>query len=188
MAASVASDAQLVARCAGGDQHALGELYDRLGRRAFALALRIVRDTALAEDVVQEAFLDAWRGAARFELERGAVSSWLLTLVHRRAVDLVRRREARPGPLPADALELPEPVAPGDVAERVAEREQEAVLRRALASLPPAQRQVLELAYLHGYSQSEVADLLGEPLGTVKSRTHAALAKLRESLAGAIVR
>jgi RNA polymerase sigma-70 factor (ECF subfamily) len=134
------SDVQLVARCANGDEGALSELYDLFGRAAYALALRIVRDASQAEDVVQEAFLDLWRGAPRFDPERSRPASYLLTFVHRRAVDLVRREQARP------------------------------------------QRQVLELAYFSGLSQSEIAERLGEPLGTVKSRTHVALSRLRELL------
>jgi RNA polymerase sigma-70 factor (ECF subfamily) len=175
-------DAELLARCAAGDEHALGALYDAYGRQAYALARRITNDGALAEDVVQEAFLDAWRGAGRFDAERGRASTWILTLVHRRAVDAVRRAAARPRPLPADAGELPDPVAPDDVAGDVAVRDQAERVRAALARLSEAQRRVLELAYIGGYSQSEIAELLDEPLGTVKSRTFAALAALRVEL------
>jgi RNA polymerase sigma-70 factor (ECF subfamily) len=175
------SDVELVARCANGDEGALSELYDRLGRSAYALALRIVRDGSHAEDVVQEAFLDLWRGAARFDPERSRPASYLLTFVHRRAVDLVRREQARPqrGGGVEDIAERP---GRDDVAGSLVAREQGATVRAALAGLPDAQRQVLELAYFSGLSQSEIAERLGEPLGTVKSRTHGALSRLRELL------
>ena len=175
------SDVELVARCANGDEGALAELYDRFGRAAYALALRIVRDARHAEDVVQEAFLDLWRSAARFDPERSRPASYLLTFVHRRAVDLVRREQARPqrGGGVEDIAERP---GRDDVAGSLVAREQGATVRAALAGLPDAQRQVLELAYFSGLSQSEIAERLGEPLGTVKSRTHVALSRLRELL------
>ena len=175
------SDVQLVVRCANGDEGALAELYDLFGRAAYALALRIVRDASQAEDVVQEAFLDLWRGAARFDPSRSRPASYLLTFVHRRAVDLVRREQARPqrGGGVEDIAERP---GAEDVAGSLVAREQGATVRTALAELPAPQRQVLELAYFKGLSQSEIADHLGEPLGTVKSRTHVALSRLRELL------
>jgi RNA polymerase sigma-70 factor (ECF subfamily) len=175
------SDVELVARCANGDEGALCELYDRFGRAAYALALRTVRDARHAEDVVQEAFLDLWRSAARFDPERSRPASYLLTFVHRRAVDLVRREQARPqrGGGVEDIAERP---GRDDVAGSLVAREQRATVRAALADLPDAQRQVLELAYFSGLSQSEIAERLGEPLGTVKSRTHVALSHLRELL------
>jgi RNA polymerase sigma-70 factor (ECF subfamily) len=175
------SDVELVARCADGDEGALSELYDLFGRAAYALALRIVRDASHAEDVVQEAFLDLWRGAGRFDPERSRPASYLLTFVHRRAVDLVRREQARPqrGGGVEDIAERP---GADDVAGSLVASEQGATVRAALAGLPDAQRQVLELAYFSGLSQSEIAERLGEPLGTVKSRTHVALSRLRELL------
>jgi RNA polymerase sigma-70 factor (ECF subfamily) len=186
MVTAVDDDA-LLERCARGDERALGELFDTYGRSAYALARRITRDDGLAEDVVQEAFLDAWRRAARFDATLGKASTWILTLVHRRAVDAVRRASVRPRPLAADVGDLPEPVAPDDVARDVALRDEAAGVRAALATLPPQQRRVIELAYLDGYSQSEIAALLSEPLGTVKSRTHTALTTLRTVLEGRAV-
>jgi RNA polymerase sigma-70 factor, ECF subfamily len=175
------SDVRLVARCADGDEGALAELYDLFGRAAYALALRIVRDASQAEDVVQEAFLDLWRGAARFDPSRSRPASYLLTFVHRRAVDLVRREQARPQ-RGGDVEDIAARPGKDDVPASLVAREQGASVRRALADLPPPQRQVLELAYFSGLSQSEIAEHLGEPLGTVKSRTHVALARLRELL------
>jgi RNA polymerase sigma-70 factor, ECF subfamily len=175
------SDVQLVARCANGDEGALSELYDLFGRAAYALALRIVRDASQAEDVVQEAFLDLWRGAARFDPERSRPASYLLTFVHRRAVDLVRREQARPQ-RGGGVEDIAERAGRDDIAASLVASEQGASVRRALAGLSPPQRQVLELAYFSGLSQSEIAEQLGEPLGTVKSRTHVALSRLRELL------
>jgi RNA polymerase sigma-70 factor (ECF subfamily) len=173
------TDSALVARCALGDEAALAALYDRYASLAYGLALRIVRDATLAEDVVQEAFLGLWRGAARFDQARAKVSTWLLTMVHHKAVDAVRREQARPRPA---AEEAPERADDTDVAGDVVRADDAAAVRRALAGLTPPQRQVLELAYFGGLSQSEVAERLGEPIGTIKSRTHAALARLRELL------
>jgi RNA polymerase sigma-70 factor (ECF subfamily) len=176
------SDEALVALVARGDEPALAELYDRVSRVAYGLALRVVRDERLAEDAVQEGFLAAWRTAASFRPERGKASTWLLTLVHRRAVDLVRREERRRSdPLPD---ELPaQPGRPGETTEEAAwlryERER---VQSALAKLPDVQREAIELAYYGGYSQSEVAERLGVPLGTIKSRMFAGLARLRELL------
>ncbi|HEX7626288.1 MAG TPA: sigma-70 family RNA polymerase sigma factor [Gaiellaceae bacterium] len=172
------SDEELLLAIARGDERALAELYDRLGRVAYGLALRVLRDPALAEDAVQDAFLAAWRTAASFDPERGKASTWVLTLVHRRAVDLVRREERRRG----DPLDTA-PVASGDsVDEKVEVREQRRNVQAALARLPPDQRQALELAYYGGLSQSELAERLGVPLGTVKSRMFAGLSKLRDLL------
>ena len=176
------TDSALVARCAGGDESALAALYDRYSSVAYGLAMRIVRDAALAEDVVQEAFLAAWRGASRFDESRSKVSTWLLSLVHHKAVDVVRREEARPKPASEDAPERPDDA---DVAREVVRADDAAAVRRALVQLTAPQRQVLELAYFGGLTQSELAEHLGEPIGTIKSRTHAALGRLRELLDGA---
>ena len=176
------TDSALVARCARGDESALAQLYDRYSSVSYGLAMRIVRDAALAEDVVQEAFLAAWRGASRFDEGRSKVSTWLLSLVHHKAVDLVRREEARPKPAGEDAPERPDDA---DVAREVVRADDAAAVRRALVQLTAPQRQVLELAYFGGLTQSELAEHLGEPIGTIKSRTHAALGRLRELLDGA---
>ncbi len=175
------SDVLLVARCAKGDEGALSELYDLFGRAAYALALRIVRDASQAEDVVQEAFLDLWKSAERFDPSRSRPASYLLTFVHRRAVDLVRREQARPQ-RGADVDDIADRPGNDDVAAALVTSDQGASVRRALAELSPSQREVLELAYFAGLSQSEIAERLNEPLGTVKSRTHVALSRLRELL------
>jgi RNA polymerase sigma-70 factor (ECF subfamily) len=176
------SDEALVALVARGDESALGELYDRVGRVAYGIAFRILRDDRLAEDAVQEGFLAVWRSAGTFRPERAKASTWIVTLVHRRAVDLVRREERRRAE-PLEAADRPEAADPAGSAADAAwlgfERDR---VQAALRTLPDGQREAIELAYYGGYSQSELAERLGVPLGTVKSRMFAGLARLREVL------
>ena len=173
------SDEALVALAARSEQSALAELYDRFGRPAYGLALRILRDEGLAEDAVQDAFLALWRTAPRFVPERGKASTWILTLVHRRAVDLVRREERRR----TDVLEhAPEPASKETVDEAAWLRLQRERVQEALRKLPDQQREAIELAYYGGFTQSELAERLGQPLGTIKSRMFMGLARLRELL------
>ena len=172
------SDEAVLALVARADEQALSELYRRFARLAYGLAFRILRDDALAQDAVQEAFLGVWRSAGRFTAERAKPSTWLLTLVHRRAVDLVRREERRrTEPLQPDS-EAADSEAP-DEAELLNERQ---TIREALRKLPPEQREAIELAYYGGYTQSELAERLGQPLGTIKSRMFTGLGRLREAL------
>jgi RNA polymerase sigma factor (sigma-70 family) len=175
------SDEAVVALCARSDESALAELYDRYGRAAFGLAYRIVRDEALAEDAVQEGFLAVWRGAARFLPERAKASTWILTLVHRRAVDVVRREERRRTEPLTDTESAGSERSAEDLAWLRFERER---VQAALAQLPDPQREAIELAYYGGFTQAELAERLGEPLGTIKSRMFAGLARLRELLEG----
>lgn len=175
------SDEAVVALVSRSDETALGELYDRYGAVAYALARRIVRNDNLAEDVVQESFLSVWRGASGFVPQRGRASSWLLTLVHRRAVDLVRHEQRRR----AESLDGSLVVDPGS--ERSAEdaawlRLERKRVQDALARLPDQQRELLELAYFGGLTQTQLAERLGRPLGTIKSQTTTALTRLRELL------
>ena len=176
------SDEALVALVARGDEPALAELYDRVGRVAFGLALRVVRDDRLAEDAVQEGFLAVWRTAAAFRAERAKASTWILTLVRRRAVDLVRREQRRRTDVLDDdvaAAIASDEAGPDEEAWLHFERER---LQAALGHLPDAQREAIELAYFGGYSQTELAERLGVPLGTIKSRMFAGLSRLRELL------
>jgi len=174
------SDEALVALVARGDEDALAELYDRVGRIAYGLAFRVLRSEQLAEDAVQEGFLAVWRSAASFRAERAKASTWILTLVHRRAVDLVRREERR------RTEPLDEEITGSAGEERTEEaawlRFERERVQAALKQLPDTQREAIELAYYGGFSQSELADRLGVPLGTIKSRMFAGLARLRELL------
>jgi RNA polymerase sigma factor (sigma-70 family) len=171
-------DEALLALVARGDDDALAALYDRFGRVAYNIALRVLRDAELAQDAVQDAFLAAWRTAAAFDPRRGSASTWLLTLVHRRAVDVVRREQRRR----TEPLEDEGTVAGGATDEDAWIRDRRRAVQAALAQLPPDQRQALELAYYGGLTQSELAERLGVPLGTVKSRMFAALGRLRDLL------
>jgi RNA polymerase sigma-70 factor (ECF subfamily) len=175
------SDEALVAVVARGDETALAELYDRVGRMAYGLAYRVLRDARHAEDAVQEGFLAVWRTAASFSPERAKASTWILTLVHRRAVDMVRREERRRAESyeTADGEERGSGPSAEDAAWLHFERTR---VQDALAQLPDIQRESIELAYYGGYSQSELAERLGVPLGTIKSRMFAGLARLRELL------
>jgi RNA polymerase sigma-70 factor (ECF subfamily) len=173
------SDEAIVALVARSDQSALAELYDRFGRLAYGVALRVLRDEKLAEDAVQEAFLAAWRTADRFMPERAKASTWLLTLVHRRAVDLVRREERRRVEALQDDVEQASTGSAEDDAWLRFERER---VQWALKRLPDQQREALELAYYGGFTQSELAERLGQPVGTIKSRMFAGLTRLRELL------
>ncbi|HZD16921.1 MAG TPA: sigma-70 family RNA polymerase sigma factor [Actinomycetota bacterium] len=179
-----ALDLELHRRVGAGDQEALDTLYRRHAPSSYALALRVTRQTALAEEVVQEAFLALWKAPEAYDPTRGPFRSFFLALVHHRAVDVVRREERLRGRI-ARAQNL-EPVRGEDVAEDVVEEAdltaRRTEVREALASLPPEQRQVIELAYFDGQTQARIAEELGIPLGTVKTRTLAAMRKLRRAL------
>jgi RNA polymerase sigma factor (sigma-70 family) len=173
------TDEELLAAISTGDERALADLYDRFGRVAYGLALRIIRDPTLAQDAVQDAFLGAWRTAASFDPGRGNAQTWLLTLVHRRAVDVVRREERRRADLLADETPAAETASTDEEAQI---REQRRAVQAALARLPADQREALELSYYGGLTQAELAERLGIPLGTVKSRVFAGLGRLRDLL------
>lgn len=180
-----ASDPQrlvsLLARSSRGDEQAFAELYDLTASRVHGLARRVVRDPAQAEEVAQEAYLEIWRQSARFDAARGSALAWMLTIVHRRAVDRVRSAES--------AHERDQRYAAvGDgpeydvVDEEVTTRMESARVRRALDSLTEVQREAVTLAYYGGYTHREVADLLDVPLGTVKTRMRDGLIRLRDAL------
>ncbi|ALE72990.1 MULTISPECIES: sigma-70 family RNA polymerase sigma factor [unclassified Pseudonocardia] len=179
-----AEDVRLVQRIVSGDSTALGELYDRFGRQAYSLARRICADEGLAEDVVQEVFLAFWRDPSRFDPERGRFGTWLLTLVHHKSVDAVRRESAirrRTVPASEDGAEWNAPPGPGADEDAIGSVVAGQV-RDALGRLPAEQRRVLALAYYGGYTQREVAAMTGVPLGTVKSRMFTGVARLRNLL------
>jgi RNA polymerase sigma-70 factor (ECF subfamily) len=170
-----ASDAALLERLASGQADgALEQLYDRFATRVYRLGLRALSDPDLAEDLVQETFTRIWRSAARFDSSRGSAAGWVMTIARNAAVDTHRRRPPAHGELVA------EPVADDDAFEQLVTG---LVVREALEALCPAHREVLELAYDRGQTQTEIAAALQLPLGTVKSRTYHALRELREVLA-----
>lgn len=162
------------------DAEAFRVILDRHGDAAFALAYRMCGARVLAEDVTQEAFLSVWRMAGRYDPARGSVRGWTLAIVHHRAVDVLRAKGRQPLMLGEQEPGGPEVASPRRTeTDAIANVEADA-LRLALAELPDEQRQALELAYFGGFSQSEIAEMLGEPLGTVKGRMRLALTKLRE--------
>ena len=180
-------DRELVARMSAGDDAALAQLYDRWSRPVFSLVLHLVRDADDAEDVVEEAFWQVWRQASRYDGSRGEVGTWLLTIARTRALDRLRsRKRLREEPLTPVSLSDSEnggaTLGTDDPAARAEASERRTVVAKALQTLPKEQREVLELAYFAGLSQSEIADRTGQPLGTVKTRTRLAAQKLRECL------
>ena len=186
-ASSPSADSDLIAKAAGGDERAIATLYDRYGGVLYAVAYRIVGQRADADEVVIQAFAQAWREAPRFASERGSVAGWLTMIARSRALDTVRARSRRDrltasaaadrsGGSPAMGEWHPDPARAVDHAER---RDK---VREALEALSPPQRQAIELAYFEGLSQSEIADRLQEPLGTVKTRVRLGMQKLRDSL------
>jgi RNA polymerase sigma-70 factor, ECF subfamily len=162
----------LLRRTADGDRAALGQLYDRFASLANGLALRILRDVAEAEDVVQEVFLQVWRQADRFDAARGTPEAWICTIARSRALDRLRRRAAR--------KEDAGPVEPFPAAEPATD--DALAVRTAVAGLSEDQRRAVELAYYEGLTQTEIARRLGEPLGTIKTRIRTAMMRLREAL------
>jgi RNA polymerase sigma-70 factor (ECF subfamily) len=173
------TDEDLLRGLAARDLSSLGALYDLYSRIGFALAYRILGEAESAEDVVQDAFLAAWRGATTYRKDRGSVRNWLLSIIHHRAVDVLRRRTAfRPASLEDAERHESEADTFGEADRNV----RGAAVRQALADLPDAQRTTIELAYYGGYTQSELAELMGVPLGTVKGRMRIGLQKLRRAL------
>lgn len=172
---------ELLVRAAAGDQSAFARLYDMLSPRVFGLILRVLVDRSQSEEVLQEVFLEVWQSASRFVPNKGQGRSWILTIAHRRAVDRVRSaqasadRDVRAGFRNLD-------VAHDGVAEEVELRIEGRRVAQAVAALPEAQREALTLAYYGGYSQSEIAALVGAPLGTIKTRMRDGLSRLRTEM------
>ena len=182
---TAADDQVAIEQMARGHQSALGELYDRHGRLIYSLALRVLRDQGDAEDVVQEVFLQVWREAARFDVTRGNVVAWLVMATRSRAIDRLRRRQARPQL--AAKSEPDNRVDAGPRADVQMEWQSRAAeVRRALETLPLLQRAAVELAFFDGLTHAEIAEQLEVPLGTVKTRVRQGLLKMRDCLAGAL--
>ena len=177
------SDTELVRATARGDEKSFAALYDRYGSILFGLLLRILHSRPEAEDVLQEVFLQVWQRAADFDDTRGRPFTWLVTLARSRAIDRLRANESRSRTATTAAREVPvEEATDSDAIDEVLRSEQGEMVRRALSELPVEQRRALILAYFEGLTQSEIAARLGEPLGTIKTRTRAGLIKLRDLL------
>jgi RNA polymerase sigma-70 factor (ECF subfamily) len=167
-----------------GEIGGLETIYDRYHAIAYALALRITTETGLAEDVVQDSFLGVWRNASRYAEDKGSVRGWLLAIVRHRAIDAMRRQRASVT-IGEDADEtMPTALTLPDIWPEVAGHLDAEQIRRAMTALPPAQRDVIELAYFDGLTQREIAERTHAPLGTVKSRIRLGLAALRDQIVG----
>jgi RNA polymerase sigma-70 factor (ECF subfamily) len=182
--AAESDDASLLRRMAAGDEQALGLLYDRWNAVVHGVVARMLRQPDDVEDVVEEAFWQAWRQASRFDPTRGAVQTWLLTIARSRALDRVRSlRRRREDPLDGDdGQAVTQQTVEGDPGLDAEATERRTILVAALADLPSEQREALELGYFGGLSQSEIAERTGQPLGTVKTRMRLAMQKLRSQL------
>jgi RNA polymerase sigma-70 factor (ECF subfamily) len=177
---------RLISSIAAGDQSALAELYDRSSRVAFGLILRVLGDPSMAEEVTLDVYTQVWRQAKTYDSARGTPLAWLLTIARTRAID--RLRSGKQERQRSESLDSADAVkASGNPEESSVLSEQQRIVQGALAGLSADQREVIELAYFQGLSQSEIASTLGQPLGTVKTRTRLGLIKLRETL-GPILR
>ena len=178
-------DTNLIARMQGRDPRALAELYDRYGRVVYALILRVVRDTGIAEDLVQETFLRVWNRVHGFDAQKGSIGPWLLAVARNRAIDYLRSAGGRE----RNSVEYEETDHPAlytDMEKDILASDKARVVKSAMDKLSPNQRQVIELAYFEGLSQTEMAERMGQPLGTVKTWVRSALKSLRDEL-GAVV-
>ena len=181
------SDADLIGRASEGDAHALEVLYDRYSRVVFSFGLRIVGDPQLAEELLQEVFFRAWQQGGSFRSSKGSFITWLLSITHNMAIDEVRKRRRRPQKADSEDPELMLASVP-DTGLNVEDEVWLGALREtidgAMATLPTAQREAIELAYFRGLTQREIAEQLGEPLGTIKTRMRLGMQKLRDQLEG----
>lgn len=181
----LANDAELIAQAANGDPAALEVLYDRYSRVVFSFALRIVGDPQIAEEILQEVFFRAWQQGSSFQSNRGSLVTWLLSITHNLSIDEIRKRNRRPqrsdsaepelllASVSDDSVNIEDEVWLGSLRKSIND---------ALALLPDAQREPIELAYFRDLTQREIADQLGEPLGTIKTRMRLGMLKLREFL------
>jgi len=179
------TDDQILAALAQRDLSALEALYDRYSKVAYSLAYRIVGDRGNAEDVVQDAFLSVWRQAGTYKRERGAARTWLMSIVHHRSIDRLRSGASSSNTIPYEELpESREETTKPSIWQQAWNNVRGDLIRRALERLPVEQKKSIELAYFSGYTQSEIAELMGVPLGTVKGRMRIGLQKLRTMLEG----
>ncbi|MBV9486732.1 MAG: sigma-70 family RNA polymerase sigma factor [Frankiaceae bacterium] len=183
MSPAALEDAALLESVGRGDEEALETLYRRYGGACFALARRILDDNHLAEDVVQQVFTALWKGSG-FDVRRGALSTWLMSVTHHKSIDVLRKEAPRRKRLASEQALMEVAVSGPGPDEEAWMRMRAERTRDALKTLPSEQRELLLLAYYGGYTQSEIAGLTGLPLGTVKSRTLAAMRKMRTALGG----
>ena len=181
------NDAQLVERVKRHEPQAMADMYDRYGRVTYSLILRIVRNTGAAEDLVQETFLRVWNRVHAFDVKRGALGAWILAVARNRAIDYVRSVEGRMTQSASEFDELENPGAFADFEQNLLNLDRVRLVRDALNKLSPNQREVIEMAYYEGLSQSEMAERMKQPLGTVKTWARSALKLLRDQLGEAAI-
>jgi RNA polymerase sigma-70 factor, ECF subfamily len=174
-AAPVTDDATLLQRVRQGDQRAMAEVFDRYGRAVYSVALRILKDTGHAEDVMQEIFFQIWRNSDSFVQGRGSLGAWLVVVARNRSIDMLRRRK------PVDSVDDVILASPGNIASEVEHNSMMEKVRKVLRDLPAEQQRSMELAFFEGLSHSEIAERTGDPLGTVKTRIRLALITLRKA-------
>lgn len=182
-----ASDTELIGRAAQGDARALEVLYDRYSGVVFSFSLRIVGDRQLAEEILQEAFFRAWQQGSNFSAGKGSFITWMLSITHNLSIDEIRKRKRRPQKADSEEPELvlaavPDTGAGSDIEEEVWLGTLRDTIGGALAQLPAAQREAIEMAYFRGMTQREIAEALGEPLGTIKTRMRLGMQKLKDAL------
>jgi len=175
-------DRELAIRLKRRDPKAMADLYDRFGRIAYSVIFTIVRDTGIAEDLVQETFLRVWNRMGAFDAERGALGAWLLTVARNRAIDHIRSAGSRNTRNTFELEDREHPSLFADAEQEIVTADQARRIRDSLASLNANQKRVIELAYFEGLSQTEMAERMGEPLGTIKTWARSALKRLREEL------
>jgi RNA polymerase sigma-70 factor, ECF subfamily len=180
MATMTVQDSVLLERIAKGDEGALADLYDRYAGMLYAMLLRILKDTGAAEEILQDLFLHVWRRSRQFDVSRGSLMRWLLVIGRSRALSRLRVRKRWAVPENPDEFSLEAVPSPKNSEEDAVRTLLVDRLRRALAALPPYQREAMELAYFEGMTQTEIAARTGNPLGTVKSRLRAAIQTLKE--------
>ena len=175
LTAPATDDATLLQRVRQGDQRAMAEVFDRYGRAVYSVALRILKDTGHAEDVMQEIFFQIWRNSDSFVQGRGSLGAWLVVVARNRSIDLLRRRK------PVDSVDDVILASPGNMASEFEHNSMMEKVRKVLRDLPAEQQRSMELAFFEGLSHSEIAERTGDPLGTVKTRIRLALITLRKA-------
>lgn len=181
------SEKDLVLRLQGRDPQAMGNLYDRYGRIIYSLIFRIVRNTSVAEDLVQETFLRIWNRVHVFDPEKGSLSPWVLAVARNRAIDYLRSVDGRMAQSAFELEKMEQPIVFADFDRGILNMDRVRILKEAFQKLTPNQRIALELAYYEGLSQSEMAERMKQPLGTVKTWVRSALKVLREELGQAAI-
>ena len=176
------ADEDLIPLMARGEARAFEAVYERHSGAAYSLAYRMVGTKALAEDVIQEAFLNLWRSGVHYDRARGSVRTWILGIVHHRAIDALRRNQVHAKRRSDDETAAERLEAPDRVEDDVARRDEAAIVRHAMDILPPDQSRVIELAYFGGFTHTQIAEMLETPVGTIKGRMRLGLEKMRHAL------